>query len=950
MGTMLQEDRCMQQWRAKWIWYPKAEYELFLNGERVGHGPMPSAPANVCFDVYDVTSYLKEGENTILIYAHNTGAGLCWHPIGRGGVIAQMETEEKILLCTDEQFYTKRAAWMKQGSPRIMWCCPFAETYCPVTGENSPENVNEDGWVFAVCVGNAMEYPYTSMYERDIPMKEEGVAQASHLVDYTYHLQGLQTVSFAGIEIPEDGGILFAESSFWTEQGMNTHLHFSCDDAVRVFLDGKMVICQEYDDGFVRGQVWNGRIEYEQFHYGIGHRKEINDKIVLEKGEHKIQVIVDVLPDSWGFVLGIADPEAYDFKEGNGDSPSVLLDLDYDKWHVWGYAPTTGLKNSLLGYHSFPEMTGKTYDLEAIVDGYECLEITDYSKLIRSEIRMLQEGRTETLCEGMGVIYDLGHNCFGNPWIELDYTGDTILDVTYTNVLRDDYRPSFMDQLRYADRLYLKKEWEGIHRWKGYLWRENRYIHISVRKGQAVIRKVGSLTCNYPVTLKASFTCDDELYNRMWKVSVDTSRILMQDGYQDCMRREWGTHNTRSFIHASSAAYYCFGDTALIRKNLMDGLRTQEDNGWFNSHGYSDINADEVAEMLWWFQALEGYLIRSADKEFMLQIYEKVKCALRFFGRWENMDCLLDCKNETRKHPGRICYIDDATNRWPNSGEFQGLLLGFNALYYKAMVCFSHIAGWLGKERDEKLYAKKAQVLKESVNKTFWNEEEGAYYNHMMEDGKPGYLADQSLQLTVCFNGLCDGEQKRRTMDNVRRSMLSSDGDFMNTHMTFGFYYFYLHLLFEMGDEEVARRLIEDYYGKWVNMGASTYGEYYELRDFVDRETIHIEYNTHNYGTSLHEHFYSNILGIRPLTFGFKEYEICPHTLNLHHAKGEVFTSRGMVGIEWWVNEDHFRIHVETPDAYRPRIIVPEKYRNAEIYIHNAKEDGQPAKFEEYEK
>lgn len=951
----------MENWKAKWIWYPEAEYELdcyvlfarrfqlddpenarlkitacmeyelFLNHQRVGHGPMPSAPANVCYDVYDASPYLKKGENTILIYAHNTGAGLCWHPIGRGGVIAQLETDEKVLLCTDEQFYTKRVSWMKQGSPRIMWCCPFAETYCPSAGETGPENVNEDGWIPAACVGEAMAFPYTSMYERDIPMKEEGMAEANHLVDFEYQLQGLQTVSFAGLKIPEDGGIVFAETSFCTDKAMNTRLHFSCDDAVRVFLDGQMVLCQEYDDEFVRGQVWNGRIEYEQFHYGIGHRKEISE-ITLEAGDHKVQIVLDVLPDSWGFVLGIADPDGYDFSEGSGHSPSVLLNLNYAPWRVTGFASTTGLKNSLRGYLSFPQMLPN--DVQMLVDGYDPLPITDYSKLIRSEMRTVQEGKAEVLREGQGVIYDLGRNCFGNPFIELDYSGDTVLDVTYTNVLRDDYRASCMDQLRYADRLILPKEYEGFHLWKGYMWRENRYVHISVRKGQAAIRRVGSLTCNYPVERKAFFECDHELYNRMWQVSVDTSKILMQDGYQDCMRREWGTHNTRSFIHASSAAYYCFGDSALIRKNLMDGLRTQEDSGWFNSHGYSDINADEVAEMLWWFQALEGYLMRTGDRDFMLQIYERVKCALRYFSRWENPDCLLDCKNETKKHPSRICYIDDATNRWPNSGEFLGILLGFNALYHKALMCFSHIAGWLGNKRDEAFYAKKAQAVKAAANQTFWNETEGAYYNHIMPDGQPGYMADQSLQLTMCFNGLCDGERRMRVMDYVRQSMLASDGDFMNTHLTFGFYYFYLHLLFEAGDEEIARRLIEDYYGKWVQMGASTYGEYYELRDFVDRKTIHIEYNTHNYGTSLHEHFYSNLLGLRPTAFGFEEYVIHPHTLNLHHAKGEVFTIHGMVGIEWWAEDDCFRIHVQTPNGYVPQVMAPQKYSKTEICVN----------------
>lgn len=990
-------------WKAKWIWYPQAEeevdcyflfgrkfhinavketwlnisawtqYQVYLNGEFVGRGPAPSTPKDCCYDTFEVSGFLREGENTILALAHNFGVGVHWQPVARGGFICQLEAEN-LLICSDKQFLTRRADWFLTGSPRMMWSCQFLESVDLSRREEGWERMGGKNWRAAEVMGDPGMFPFLNLQEREIPMLQSGRKDPEIVLRYTFQLQGLQCVSFRPEKIPAGEELLFLESEFSVQEKEDTILYFSCDDACRVFLNGEMVLVQEYEDEFVRHAVWNGRHEYEQFHHGVGMRKETAE-ISLLKGRNRLQVIVDKILSSWGFTVGIADKVREGQADiGGGENPPVLRDLKYSGWKILRTERSNGLKNSMHGYNRFPEPVPPGQKI--IIDGYDTSGLTDYTKLMRSECRISDPegwrdgGEERSFREGEGGIYDFGTVSTGFVTLLLEAEQDAILDLSYTNVLSDDLRPSVIWQMRYTDRIYIPgrnsvpdrncvsdriyipdrncvsdrncipdRDYssESVFRYETFERREARYLHISVRKGRVTVKKAGIHTVNYPADRLGNFTCSSQEWNHIWDVSVYTSKILMQEGYQDCLRRECGVHNTRSFIHASSAAYYCFGDSRLIRKNLLDGLRTQEDSGWFSSHGPTDTNADESTQMLWWFEALEGYLMRTGDREFLLSVYERVKCVLRYFSHQENKNCLLDCRNETREVRGRCCYIDDAVNGYPYTGLSDGILLGFNVLYYSALCSFSRLARWLGREKDGDFYARKAENLKTAVQDVFWDEKADIFRDYADETGTLAGRSSQSVLLAALYCGICRKDQEKRVMDYVLDEMKTPDGDFAGSRLTFGFYYFFLKCLIRRGEEKKAAQLIDDYYGRWLKLGATTFGEYFELRDLVGKDRITIEYNTHNYGTSLHELFYTEILGIQPKEYGFGRVVISPHPLGLTRASGQVFTVKGMLRVSWNCGEDGFYIEADAPQGMELSVEVPEGYTKAYVSV-NGKE------------
>ena len=84
-------------------------YKLYINGEFVAQGPAPCYYNNYNYNVFDVTDYLKEGEN--LIAVHTLYQGLInrvWQSgDNRHGLLFDLEIDGKCVLCTDESFLTK---------------------------------------------------------------------------------------------------------------------------------------------------------------------------------------------------------------------------------------------------------------------------------------------------------------------------------------------------------------------------------------------------------------------------------------------------------------------------------------------------------------------------------------------------------------------------------------------------------------------------------------------------------------------------------------------------------------------------------------------------------------------------------------------------------------------------------------------------------------------------
>jgi hypothetical protein len=70
----------------------------------------------------------------------------------------------------------------------------------------------------------------------------------------------------------------------------------------------------------------------------------------------------------------------------------------------------------------------------------------------------------------------------------------------------------------------------------------------------------------------------------------------------------------------------------------------------------------------------------------------------------------------------------------------------------------------------------------------------------------------------------------------------------------------------------------------------------------------------------------ANILGVRPLTPGFKTFAVAPRILGLSNASGIVPTPYGQVEVKWQDNaaKKEFELFVKHPKEIKAHVVAPE--------------------------
>ena len=81
-------------------------YKLYINGKFVGQGPAQGYYFNYYWNEYDISSYLNDGENEIFVSCYYQGLINRYYVSGDGrlGMIAQVYSDEGVILSTDESW------------------------------------------------------------------------------------------------------------------------------------------------------------------------------------------------------------------------------------------------------------------------------------------------------------------------------------------------------------------------------------------------------------------------------------------------------------------------------------------------------------------------------------------------------------------------------------------------------------------------------------------------------------------------------------------------------------------------------------------------------------------------------------------------------------------------------------------------------------------------------
>ena len=351
------------------------------------------------------------------------------------------------------------------------------------------------------------------------------------------------------------------------------------------------------------------------------------------------------------------------------------------------------------------------------------------------------------------------------------------------------------------------------------------------------------------IPVRASFEGDDELLNRIWKVSEHTFALCSGVFFIDGIKRDkwiWSGDAYQSIL----TNQYLLADPDIDRTTLL-ALRG---NDPMTTHINTIIDYS-----LFWILGVGEHYKAYGDREFLEQIYPKM-CSLMNF-----------CAGQVEEHgfftgrEGDWVYID-----WADMDK-TGALCAEQMLFAKCWDVMAEVSRAIGREDRE--YADKYRELLEKINAFYWDEEKGAFIDSFASGRR---CVTRHANIFAIIYDLAEEGQKQSIVKNV----LFNDEVPQITTPYFKFYE--MDALCKMGYLQEVLEKVKEYWGGMLERGAVTFWEEYDPN--VSREEQYDMYGD-KFGKSLcHAWSASPIYLLAKYFVGLQitdpmtgEYEIHPH-------------------------------------------------------------------------
>ena len=193
-------------WKAKWIWdksgkHPRnywlcfrktfvidnhiedailnitadSRYTVYLNGQRLGSGPVRSWPQEQSYDSYRIKDYLKRGNNSIAVLVNHYGISDFQYIEGQGGLLAQIDFFENgktvSSIGTDRSWINKVHLGYNRNSMRIIIMQPWAEIYDAQKFNLDwyKAEFSDSDWENSIEIGRVGTKPWSTLIPSDTP-------------------------------------------------------------------------------------------------------------------------------------------------------------------------------------------------------------------------------------------------------------------------------------------------------------------------------------------------------------------------------------------------------------------------------------------------------------------------------------------------------------------------------------------------------------------------------------------------------------------------------------------------------------------------------------------------------------------------------------------------------------------------------------------------------------
>lgn len=372
-----------------------------------------------------------------------------------------------------------------------------------------------------------------------------------------------------------------------------------------------------------------------------------------------------------------------------------------------------------------------------------------------------------------------------------------------------------------------------------------------------------------PLEQRGNFSCDIDVFNKVYAVSIYTFHLNCREAFLDGIKRDRWIWSGDAYQSGRINAYL-FADEDIVRRTAL-GLIGK---GHITQH----INTIVDYSMLW-IIGLYEYYMTYGDIDFLKKIYPRVTEMLDF------------CEKEIDENGfivGRD--IDWTFIDWADIDK-TGAVCAEQMLLAATYDSLALIAESLNKNADD--LKSKSEALKKNITEYFWSDEKGAFIDSF-ESGQNNVT--RHANIFAVMYGIATKEQT----DSIVKNVLKNDAVPKITTPYFKGYE--LDVYGKLGMYEEIEDMISSYWGKMIELGASTV---WEAFDPNDNGTQHYSMYGMKYGKSLCHAwgagaiyiFGRYYLGVYPTLPGYETFNVEPCVGGTKKIQGRVPVKNGYVDV-----------------------------------------------------
>lgn len=885
-----------------------SRYWLFLNGEQLGFGPVRGWPDDWHYDDYDLSGHLRAGENVIAVVVQHYVDGNFQYVPAAPGLAVDIQLDSGRHLATSSVWKTRSYAPMRSSTPRISVQEAFEEQFDATLDDNWLKPGYDDyDWRASVAVTS----PHPIIRARDIPFLTREPRLPVRLLDQrcVQPATGTWTLNPKPSFAPSDTGHLQA----FVAGFILTHAFTEHDQTVTVSwphpyhqapplkLNGAFVPHVPIPD--------KPDLAYSSLHLKAGWNQLLfayprltsfnedgRERQALGGNAHLTQFTMawraaaplrwaarpETSCDSaWGFVgpfqlhksvQALADlhMDRGNHLFGEAISGDATADLAIEIWEQ-GRLNSATLTGSLFKAVNSAELPPENAYAAAAADTFTGNARVDHPEVLLGAVGECTIHPSVVAGEDVALLLDFGREIVGFHRFEIEAAAGTLLDLHNFEFIQHDGRhnlaPGMNNALRYVCR-------DGWQTFESFQRRGFRYTWLIIRGSCATvrIRRFEVIESTYPQSNHGQFASSDTLLDQIWKVGADSVKCCSEDTYTDCPTYEqaFWTGDARN---EALVDWVVNGDPRLWFRCLKMAALSLERAPLVVSHLPSPwINVLPAWSFLW-MRSCREYLLWTGDRAGAAWLLPWLRRQARAVAERRNALGLF------QMHAWNM--FDWA----PMDTPANGAVTHVNCLAVLGLREAAEFCTWLGEDQSE--FTTLADELAAAVNRHLWIEQDNAYTDCLLADGRLSAVRSQQTHAVALSSGVATGARAERCAEIVELPPTN----YVKAGSPF-FAFFLLEVLSKASRYPEFLETIRDNWGFMIKQGATTFWEVWHR----DRERMA---RSHCHAWSAAPTFFlsTTMLGVHPLKPGCSEILFDPQPVDLDFMRGTVPTPHGNIEV-----------------------------------------------------